>query len=172
MRIVALSEKFQQIAKEYGVDNISSVELVDSSRGEEGLRHNYVLDKKYVLRVHSAPVMTEERILELDRLIKRYHEFGLKAPLFIPNKKEDFLMKADDGYCYPAEYLDLPLAKDHLENNHKDLIVERFLLISTFAQKYRNVDLNDTMSMYSLFTLSPYDQLEGMDEKKQSKATY
>lgn len=153
-------------AREYGIYTISSVELVDSSHGEDDLRHNYVLDKKYVLRIHSALVMTEERILELSRLIKRFREFGLKAPLFIPNKKGDFLMNAEDGYCYLSEYLDLPLAKDCLESNQKELIEQRLLLISTFAQKYRNVDLSDTRSMYSLFTLSPYDQLEGVDEKE------
>lgn len=148
----------------YGIPAIEGFELIDSSHGEEDVRHNYILDRKYVLRVNSAPVFTEQRLSELNRLIGRYREFGLKAPFFLPDKKGNYLQKIDGCYAYLSEYLDLPLADDREEK--RELVGERLSFVARFAQLYRGVDLVETRSMYSLFELSPYDELTGIDEKQ------
>ena len=99
-------------------------------------------------------------------VIKRYHKFGLKAPYFICNADGDYVLEYEDGYCYLSEYLDYELADNVKETCRERLIEERVVLVSKFAEKYKNVDLIDTMSMYSLFELSPYDKEIGIDEKQ------
>lgn len=148
----------------YEIPAIEGFELIDSSHGEEDARHNYILDRKYVLRVNSAPVFTEQRLSELNRLIGRYREFGLKAPFFLPDKKGNYLQKVNGCYAYLSEYLDMPLADDSEEK--WKLIGERLSFVARFAQRYRGADLVETRSMYSLFDLSPYDELTGIDEKQ------
>lgn len=58
----------------YGIAPPTSIQCVDSSHGETDIRRNYLIDRKYVLRVNSAPVMTEARLAELNTLIGRYRK--------------------------------------------------------------------------------------------------
>ena len=88
------------------------MEFVDSSHGEDDVRHNYIVDKKYVLRINSAKVMTEDRLAELNSLIERYRSFGMQAPLFLKAATGQFVVEQEGKYCYLSEYLDLPLAED------------------------------------------------------------
>lgn len=148
----------------YALPAAERVEFIDSSHGEEDARHNYILDRSYVLRVNSAPVFTERRLSDLNRLIERYRAFGLKAPLFLPDRNGRYLQKIGRCGAYVSEYLDLPLADG--SGNKPALARERLTLVARFAWSYRGVDLVDTPSMYSLFDLSPYDALTGIDEKQ------
>ncbi len=59
------------ILREYGVNKVDEIKRIDSSRGEKDIRLNYIVDKKYVLRINSAEAMTEERLQELERLMAR-----------------------------------------------------------------------------------------------------
>ena len=60
------------------VENVS--ECFDTSRSENDQRFNYVLDKKYVLKVNSAHVMWDSRLNEINRLIHRYLSIGIYCP--------------------------------------------------------------------------------------------
>ncbi len=159
-------EQLALLLSEYGIRQFGEVECKDSSHGEEDIRLQYILDKKYVLRVNSAAVMTEERFSELNRLISRYNEFGLRAPYFLSDENGAFLHRRDGLYMYLSEYLNAPVAVEG--ERWKNLIEECLVMIAAFAEKYKNVDLTETMSMYSLFELSPYDQPIGLDEKEQN----
>ena len=65
-----LSEvEIEELLKQYGINSYEEYEMIDSSHGESDIRHNYIIDKKYVLRINSAKVMAEERIKELNILI-------------------------------------------------------------------------------------------------------
>lgn len=79
---------------------------MDSSHGETDIRRNYLIDRKYVLRVNSAPVMTEARLAELNTLIGRYRAFGLEAPLFLKAADGRFLTALDGNTCAFLEYLE------------------------------------------------------------------
>lgn len=163
-------EDLDQVLASYGLPEVEDFEMVDSSHGEEDIRHNYILDKKYVLRVNSAPVFTEQRLRELNVLIKRYNDFGLKAPYFLPDRDGTYLKIIDGTYVYLSEYLDYPAAGQMKDKDKRwqALVRERLVMIARFAETYKNVGLTSTMSMYSLFELSPYDQLAGMDEKQEN----
>ena len=147
----------------FNIHSAESIEYVDSSHGEDDIRHNYIIDKKYVLRLNSAKVMTEERLTELNILIERYRSFGMKAPLFLKAENGSFVVEQDGKNCYLSEYLDLPLAEDVKFRCREDLIRQRLVFISRFAQTFKNVDLVETVSMFSIFDLAPYDKLSGLD---------
>ncbi len=162
------NEEILDILQLYGIDSFSDVNMIDSSHGDDDIRHNYILDKKYVLRVNNAKVMTETRIKELNTLIKRYNNFGIQAPYYLSYGNEQYVYEYKDCYCYVSEYLDCVIADDVKEVCREQLQKERVIMVAKFAQAYKNVDLIETLSMYSLFDLCPYDQLSGLgiDEKQ------
>ena len=169
MEIIQISKESSQynqvldLLQQFQIHNAEKVEFVDSSQGEDDIRHNYIIDKKYVLRLNSAKVMTEERLTELNTLIERYRSFGMKAPLFLKAENGSFVVEQDGKNCYLSEYLDLPLAEDVKFRCREALLQQRLVFISRFAQTFKNVDLVETVSMFSIFELAPYDKLSGLD---------
>ena len=67
----------------YGVEQMETAGLIDTSHDARDIRWNYIVDKKYVLRLTNAPEMTEGRLDDLNRLIGRYADFGLRCPAFL-----------------------------------------------------------------------------------------
>ena len=49
-------KEIQQILIGFGIKSFEQLEMIDSSHGENDIRHNYIIDNKYVLRVNSAKV--------------------------------------------------------------------------------------------------------------------
>ena len=161
-------KEIEQILDGFGIEAFENSEMIDSSHGNRDIRHNYIIDKKYVLRINSAQVMTEERVVELNTLVKKYNDFGIKAPYFIPDKFGKYVMEYKKCYCYLSEYLDFPLAIDTESMFKRELYNERIVFICRFAEKFKDDELSDTLSMYSLFELAPYDQPKGIDEKQEN----
>jgi len=167
------SSQYEQVLDllgEFDIHSAETMEFVDSSQGEDDIRHNYIIDKKYVLRINSAKVMTEDRLTELNTLIKRYRSFGMKAPLYLKATTGNFVVEQDEKYCYLSEYLDYPLADDVKYRCREELMGQRLSFICRFAQAFKNVDLVETVSMFSIFDLAPYDKLSGLeiDEKQEN----
>ena len=153
---------------EYGIEAIDSITLIDSTHDATDVRLNYIVDKKWVLRYCNAPDMTEKRMNDLFRLIKRYHALGIQCPQFLANKEGKFLHPWRQYQCYLSEYIDLPLASEQSIRDEDGLICEVQASVARFAEAYRNVDLSETMGMYSLFDLSPFDIPNGIDEKEEN----
>ena len=65
-----------------------------------------------------------------------------------------------------SEFIDLPLADDIELNDEEQLVFQVEESVARFAETYRDVDLSETMGMYSLFDLSPFDIPNGVDEKQ------
>lgn len=152
-----------ELLRQFDIHSADTMEFVDSSHGEDDVRHNYIIDKKYVLRINSAKVMTEKRLTELNTLIERYRSFGMKAPLFLKAENGSFVVEWDGKNCYLSEYLDFPLAEEVKFRCREELMRQRLVFISRFAQTFKNVDLTETVSMFSIFDLAPYDKLSGLD---------
>ena len=106
MEIIQISNESSQyhqvldLLQRFHIHRAERIEFVDSSQGEDDIRHNYIIDKKYVLRLNSAKVMTEERLTELNTLIERYRSFGMKAPLFLKAENGSFVVEQDGKNCY------------------------------------------------------------------------
>ncbi len=154
----------------YGYTGQGNISLIDTSRASDDIRLNYVIDKKWVLRFCNAPEMTETRLIELNRLIERYLQFGLKCPRFLTDQNGRFFHAWDGLNCYLQEYIDLPTANEvRLEPDEEDRVWQEVLdSVAAFAEMFKNVDLSSTMGMYSLFDLAPYDIPIGKDEKQQN----
>lgn len=152
----------------YGYQGNGEIRLIDTSFGPEDIRLHCIIDKKWVLRFSSAEVMSERRLSELNRLIERYRSFGLRCPAFLPAPDGRFC-RTWNGLCvYLAEYIDLPTAREAELRDPGALWREVQDSVAAFAETYRGVDLSETLGMYSLFELSPYDRELGKDEKQQN----
>ena len=60
-----------EILKKFGLTLNDVTKEVDTSHGDDDGRLNYILDDKYVLKVHSVRSMWELRLQEIQRLIDR-----------------------------------------------------------------------------------------------------
>ena len=161
-------EELLSLLSLYGVKGMESVGLIDTSHDAEDIRWNYIIDKKYVLRLTNAPEMTETRLHDMNRLIARYADFGLRCPAFLPGTDGLFFHGWGAFQAYLAEYADMPLADEaELSEEEKDALRREVCLsIARFLERYKGVDLIPIMGMYSLFDLCPYDVVEGIDEKQ------
>ena len=164
-----IDELFSELAK-FGYEERGFVKLIDTSHGDDDIRLNFIISNKWVLRFCKAPEMTEERLADLNRLIDRYIEFGLKCPRFLADAEGKYIHEWNGLACYLQEYIDLPIADElNLDEEEQDKIWHEVLdSVAAFAEKYRDVDISDTMGMYSLFDLSPFDVEIGIDEKQQN----
>ncbi|MCH5286246.1 MAG: phosphotransferase [Christensenellaceae bacterium] len=151
---------------QFGIETANAVRLIDSTHDETDIRLNYIVDKKWVLRFCNAPDMTEKRMGDLNRLIGRYRAVGLKCPAFVADAQGLYLHPWKQLVCYLSEYVDLPLADDAELLDEDRLILEVAESVARFAETYRDIDLSETMGMYSLFDLSPFDIPNGIDEKQ------
>lgn len=150
----------------FGIGSANAIQLIDTTHDALDVRLNYIIDKKWVLRFCNAPDMTEKRMGELNRLIGRYRAMGFLCPAFIADDNGNYLHPWKHFLCYLSEYIDRPLASDMELNDEEQLTFQVAGNVALFAETYRDVDLSETMGMYSLFELSPFDIPNGMDEKQ------
>ena len=93
-------KELEELLIQFDINSFEEYEMIDSSHGERDIRHNYIIDKKYVLRINSAKVMTEERIKELNILINR----GLKEWNNEKGYLTDTCLTAQDKYKAYLDY--------------------------------------------------------------------
>lgn len=91
---------------------------------------------------------------------------GFLCPAFIADDNGNYLHPWKHFLCYLSEYIDRPLAGDMELNDEEQLTFQVAENVALFAETYRDVDLSETMGMYSLFELSPFDVPNGVDEKQ------
>ncbi len=150
----------------YGVSWDGEIHLIDSTHDENDIRLNYIIGKQWVLRVFKAPGMNEKRMGDLSRLVERYLAAGILCPRFLRGEDGLFLRAFGPYQCSLSEYIDLPLASGEKPADEDRLIREVQENTARFAERYRDMNLSDTMGMYSLFDLCPFDQEAGIDEKE------
>lgn len=151
-----------ELFSKYIHEEITNCKVIDSSR-EDDFRMNYIINNHYVLRVNSAS-LTEERLAEIDRLQKRYSDIGIKAPAIYRNKEGGYLLNLEDKVCYLTEYIN---EKTLSEVSEKEEIIKEVLIRNgEFAQRYKNIDLINTRSMWSVIKLAPLDN--EVDEKQEN----
>ena len=150
----------------FGIQGAAAIRLIDSTHDASDVRLNYIIDKKWVLRFCNAPGMTEKRMGDVNRLIGRYRAMGIKCPAFLADDSGKFLRPWKQFLCCLSEYIDLPLASETELTDADQLSYQVAESVARFAEMYRDVDLSETMGMYSLFDLSPLDIPSGVDEKE------
>lgn len=143
--------------------------LIDSSRSDEDIRWNIVLDGRWVLRVNTPGIMTESRLAGIARLIDRYRSIGLVCPRYIPSAAGPFLIPWGEHVCYLSEYADLPLAEETALDDEAAFQREVAEHLGRLAARFTGVDLMPVRSMWSIIELAPLDV--DMDEKQENLLT-
>lgn len=159
-------EEIQKILTAFGLTFQKVTAFYDTSHSEKDRRLNYILDNRYVLKIHSVCSMWEERLQEINRLIERYRSIGVYCPRMIPTVSGSisFQYKLDGQpcSCFLEEFSIYPTCERDDQVDRKEVITHLGLL----AGRYTGVDLSQTYDMWSLFELSPLDAEEGIDEKQ------
>lgn len=158
--------EIREIMSHFGISVEELSECFDTSHNENDQRFNYVLDKKYVLKVNSAHVMWDSRLNEINRLIHRYLSIGLYCPKMLmttENQLSYHLIKENKEYvCYVEEYAKYPVLGFDAEHDRNEVIEH----LGVLAARYTNVDLSDIKSMWSIIDLAPLDN--EIDEKQEN----
>lgn len=158
--------EIQNIMSRFGLSIKAVTAFYDTSHSDEDKRLNYILDERYVLKISSAALMWEARLVELRRLIERYRSIGVYCPSFIPTSEGSisYAWQRDgrEYTCFVEEYAIYPVLGDAAEPDRKEVIEHLGIL----AAKYTGVDLFATRSMWSIIDLAPLDV--DIDEKQEN----
>jgi len=158
--------EIRDILSNFGLTFQCITQTYDTSRGENDVRFNYILDERYVLKVNTEGAIWEERLGEIGRLIGRYRSIGVYCPAYIPTTEgalSCYLEKDGKKYiCYVEEYAEYPIMGDTIDYERKEVIEHLGIL----AAKYTGVDLSETKSMWSIIDLAPLDV--DIDEKQEN----
>ncbi len=155
-----------EILKKFGLAFNDVTKEVDTSHGDDDRRLNYILDEKYVLKVHSVRSMWELRLQEIQRLIDRYRSIGVYCPRMIPTLDGTlsclYEINGIPHTCFVEEFAIYPVCPDELTLNRKEVLAH----VGKLAAKYSGVDLSPIRSMWSIIDLAPLDV--DVDEKQEN----
>ncbi len=160
------TEEIQKILAVFGLTFQKVTAFYDTSHSENDKRLNYILDDRYVLKLHSAGSIWEERLQEINRLIERYRSIGVYCPRMIPTVSGalscQYELNGQQCSCFLEEFAIYPVCERDDQIERKEVIAH----LGSLAERYSGVDLSQTYDMWSLFELSPLDAQEGIDEKQ------
>lgn len=155
-----------EILEKFGLTFTHVTKEVDTSHGDDDRRLNYILDDKYVLKVHSVRSMWELRLQEIQRLIDRYRSIGVYCPRMIPTLDGTlsclYEINGIPHTCFVEEFAIYPVCPDELTLNRKEVLAH----VGKLAAKYSGVDLSPIRSMWSIIDLAPLDV--DVDEKQEN----
>ena len=96
-------EKFiRQILKEYNIAGDSIEKLDDTSRNDEDIRQQYLINHSYVMKLNTAALVSEKFLEDISRVIERYRKIGVWVPRVIRKRDGKILaeMEMDGRICY------------------------------------------------------------------------
>ena len=155
-----------EILNKFGLAFTDVTKEVDTSHGDDDRRLNYILDDKYVLKVHSARSMWELRLQEIQRLIDRYRSIGVYCPRMIPTLDGTlsclYEINGVPHTCFVEEFAIYPVCPDELTLDRTEVLAH----VGKLAAKYSGVDLSPIRSMWSIIDLAPLDV--DVDDKQEN----
>lgn len=158
------NKEIAAILSNYGLTFTSVTAFYDTSHAEDDRRLNYILDEKYVLKVHSVRSIWEERLQEIQRLIDRYRSIGVYCPRMISALDGQLSCQLPLGgvlhTCFVEEYAVYPVCPDGFSLDRREVLAH----MGTLASRFSGVDLSPVRSMWSILDLAPLDV--DIDEKQ------
>ena len=155
-----------EILDKFGLSFTSVTKEVDTSHGDDDRRLNYILDDKYVLKVHSVRSVWEQRLQEIQRLIDRYRSIGVYCPRMIPALDGTlsclYEISGIPHTCFVEEFAIYPVCPDEITLDRKEVLSH----VGKLAKEYSGVDLSPIRSMWSIIDLAPLDV--DIDEKQEN----
>ena len=168
--------ELEKICAGFGIEPIEIGDVIDTSHGEEDIRYHYIINRKYVLKINTAPMVTEEFLRDINQLAQRYSDVGVWCPKIRKNMQGTYLyewtdLSANAGAektvckCYMEEYAPYRTAEDCVTDEfafRKKAVGH----LGQLAAKYTNVELVKHRSMWSVIELAPLDV--DVDEKQEN----
>lgn len=155
-----------EILTKFGLSFTAVTESYDTSQGENDKRFNYILDSRYVLKIHSSNSLWEARLHEISRLIERYRSIGVYCPRMLPALSGalscPWQFEGKDYTCFVEEFAAYPVCRGETVPPRQEIVAH----IGVLAAKYTGVDLSENYSMWSILDLCPLDAELGYDEKQ------
>ena len=155
-----------EILEKFGLVFSDVTKEVDTSHADDDRRLNYILDDKYVLKIHSVRSMWEQRLQGIQRLIDRYRSIGVYCPKLIPTLDGPLsCLHEINGIphtCFVEEFAIYSVCPDELTLDRKEVLAH----VGKLAAKYSGVDLSPIRSMWSIIDLAPLDV--DVDEKQEN----
>lgn len=156
----------EKIADWYGLGCSELKRVIDTSKGENDVRLNCIVDNKFVIKINSPGCIDEERLNEIARLIERYHTCGVYCPNLIRSADGRYshtvTVEGQEFTCYIEEFAPFKICGDDTPIERKKIVEHLGIII----KRYTGVDLSKTNSMWSLIDLAPLDT--NVDEKKEN----
>ena len=171
-KCATVSEKvIRSIGEKYNMSDVKIDSFFDTSHGEDDLRYNYVLDRKYVLKINSADMVTEDFLQGINRLVGKYRAIGVWCPKVLPTKEGKLLYQFDENgkhyHCYIEEFAPYEIAGNKVD--FYGLKAKMLEHVGKLAAKYTGEDLVENRSMWSIIDLVPMDV--EVDEKQDNLNT-
>lgn len=67
----------KEIIKKYNIIVESIEKLNDTSKSEDDIRLQYLVNNKYVLKMNTAEIISEDFLSSIGKLIERYNAIGV-----------------------------------------------------------------------------------------------
>ena len=161
-------DRLREILAPFGLGFETVTRFVDSSHDDEDVRLNFILDDRYVLKLHSQQSVWEGRLQEIRRLIDRYRSIGVYCPQLIQTENSalcvPFEMEGRHFNCFVEEFAKHPFCTEDSIPDRAEIVEH----LGVLASRFTDVDLSDVYSMWSILDLSPLDRSFGKDEKQEN----
>lgn len=157
------------ILKNYNTTLESLNACIDTSKGTEDIRLNYLVNDKYFLKLTNNLRYDDVFYDDMNELIKKYHSIGIYCPSLIRTNTNGlfmtYIIENTQFTCHLEEKSKFQVLCDNNESDYifKHKVVEH---LGILASQYSNKDLSKIRSMWSIIELSLHDHDE--DEKQQN----
>jgi len=162
-------DEIVQYSKEFNIECTEVGQLIDTSHGDHDQRYNYPINDSYFMKITNDSSMTKEYLEDINRLHDRYDSIGVYCPRLKRHKNNDLLYEFEkEGFTYKCYVEEKAKFETSPPREHVDYEFKKEVLVHVgkLANKHSNLDLSDTMSMWSLIELAPHNI--DRDEKQEN----
>lgn len=162
--------EIRKICDMYGISIDEISDVIDSSRSDVDVRLAYIINKQFVLHCYTSECINETFVDDIDRLEKRYKQIGVWVPtLQVVKESNNYLSLIKVNNIQYRCFIEELAPFQFLDENKVDLYEFKLKMLphlGKLANKYKNIDLSKTYSMWSIINLSPFDTQ--VDEKQEN----
>ncbi len=159
-------EEIKMIMAGYNLNIEHITKEINTSKSKDDFRLNIIIDEKYVLRINNKTLMTEEKIQMMEKLICKYNHINVICPHYLKGISGKYSLEYNDNICYVTEYLNYKLASEIDIFNQTLFYKQKICHLGISSNKYKNKDLINIYSMWSIIDLAPLDI--DIDEKQEN----
>ncbi len=146
---------YKKALQEFNIE-CSDAKLISSSSGNT-IKMVYDINDNYILEATNDENFDENKVVNMNKLISRYIEFGIICPQYIQSNDGKYIYFDGEYSTTVREKTDGILLSESKDVNYLNILKELYAYLGKYSAKYRSQDLYQTKSPYSVFDLSPLD---------------